>query len=420
MNILEVCASGDVLSTIRIVKIVLNIIRIIVPIILILTLVLAYMGAVKEGDDDTLNKVNKSIVSRAIAVGAIILMPTFINIVLKVISTDNNDYYNCMENATKEGISTAYTDNANQIIDNVKNTLEEADYQSAINAIKKVENEESKAILNSKLTLLKYYVDLRTQIKKINIKKDRKRLNEIKKEIEGIEDEVIKDTLTKAVEKISSGKILNAEAGSSYNTYDGSGGKMDYYVFVPENATTNMPLIVYLHGDGSVANAGNLQYGEMAQYVNDTYGTEFPFIYIQPHTDSDWTSGNIPNTLKELIDYIVDEYACDPSNISLSGGSRGAMGAWYMANVYGNYFSAFMPISGTGNINPGNFVDLPTWAFSSTHHTDSWNYSNMQSNVNAINNSGGHATFTPKPGYTHSTILSGVFNSTTFGWLISQ
>ena len=58
--LLDICDNADIMSILRIIKIAILIIRIIVPILLIVSLALNYMNAVKSNDADMLSKANKS------------------------------------------------------------------------------------------------------------------------------------------------------------------------------------------------------------------------------------------------------------------------------------------------------------------------------------------------------------------------
>ena len=221
----------------------------------------------------------------------------------------------------------------------------------------------------------------------------------------------------------TTGAALSIGAGVYSSTFTSSAGKeMNYHVYVPNNATEGMPLILYLHGDGSVGRFEHLKTSEMAACVEKVYGEDYPFIFVQPNTTvTSWSDDGRLDTLAELVQEVAKEYKCDPNKIILTGASRGGIGSWQMANAYSDLFSAFVPISGYGNnLNYENFVDLPTIAVSTPDESDNWNYSNMKTNVNKINEAGGNATFVSKDGYSHSSVIKGVYTEETFDWMISQ
>ena len=92
--ILNICDNGDVLSVMRIVNITVLIIKIAIPIILILSLSINYLKAVYTSDNDALVKANKQAVNKMIAAILIFFIPTFVNVLVKLGSSENG-YSNC-------------------------------------------------------------------------------------------------------------------------------------------------------------------------------------------------------------------------------------------------------------------------------------------------------------------------------------
>lgn len=220
----------------------------------------------------------------------------------------------------------------------------------------------------------------------------------------------------------TAGKSLGLSAGTYEYTFTSSMGKeMKYYLYIPNNATEGMPLILYLHGDGSVNNMSKLKDGEMSHYVKNLYGDDFPFIYIQPMTEvTSWTKNNRLDTLSELVTNVASEYHCDSNKIILTGMSRGGNGTWALANAYPNLFSCFVPVSGHSNVDASNLTNLPVMAISTPDGSDSWNYGPQKKLVDEINAAGGNATFVSKDGYTHNSVSGVTYTEDLFNWMISQ
>ena len=148
--ILSVCDSGDVLSALRIVRILIMIIKIVVPIILIVSLMLNYMAAVSSGDNDALSKANKNLVPKVIAALLIFFIPTFINIIADATS-NSVDFMKCISDATSEGVDRAYYNEAKSSVERANKTLSRSDYNIAVTQINKISNTSYKSTLNNAL-----------------------------------------------------------------------------------------------------------------------------------------------------------------------------------------------------------------------------------------------------------------------------
>ena len=221
----------------------------------------------------------------------------------------------------------------------------------------------------------------------------------------------------------TAGQALSVAPGVYDYTFTSSAGKeMKYHVYIPNNAKEGMPLILYLHGDGSVGRFDHLKDSEMAACVKKAYGDDYPFIYIQPMTEvTSWSDDGRLDTLAELVQQVTKDYKCDPNKVVLTGASRGGIGSWQLANAHSELFSAFVPVSGYGNkLDLSKFVNLPTIAVSTPDSSDDWNYQNMKSNVKKINEAGGNATFVSKDGYSHSSVIKGTYTTEMYDWMISQ
>ena len=187
-------------------------------------------------------------------------------------------------------------------------------------------------------------------------------------------------------------------------------GNMKYYVYVPKNATTNMPLLIWLHGDGGTEeNAKNNPLGETALSAG------YPAIVVSPHTPSLGTSGNPGwaegghlQEVKKIADEVCEKYKCDKSNINIGGHSRGAIGTWMMASEYPGYFHAAAPVSccAISGFHPESFKGVKVWAMRGTgagsgNGNDDIYGSCMQSSVNKVKPYVKAWKYTILPGTTH-------------------
>lgn len=220
---------------------------------------------------------------------------------------------------------------------------------------------------------------------------------------------------------------LGVDAGSYLERFDSNtyGDYLNYYIHVPENAVINMPLIIYLHGDGEVNNPESLlEYGTLS-FAKDLYGEEFPFIILEPNTRvRSWTSGNIPELLVELIEFATEQYSINADKVILTGFSRGAMGVWDMISTYPQYFSAAVPISSPqqkGHIYYLNAAKVPVWTFAGDiGETERWYHQFLEENVQMIRACDGYGKFTVLKDCDHGHAPSMAFTSELFDWMLAQ
>ena len=85
MYILGICDAGEVLETFSIVNTIVLIIKIVVPLILIVSGMITFLKAIKDKDDTLLVSAKKSLVTKCIAGICIFFVPTFVNILVKLL-----------------------------------------------------------------------------------------------------------------------------------------------------------------------------------------------------------------------------------------------------------------------------------------------------------------------------------------------
>lgn len=165
MNILNLCDNGDILSVFRIINIVITIIKIVVPIILIVSLMIDYTRAVYQKDSDALSRINKLASKKAIAAILIFYIPTFVNIIAKVSSYNDDSYLGCLSNATKERIEYAYTSFAQKYVDIAKKEATDSSYTLAMQEVKKLNDGTEKSRMLTELEAVKKEIERKEQEK---------------------------------------------------------------------------------------------------------------------------------------------------------------------------------------------------------------------------------------------------------------
>lgn len=433
--ILNICNDGDVLSALRIVKILINIIRIIVPIILIISLLLGYIGVISSNDIDKLSKMNKTAIIKVIASVIIFFIPTLVNIVSNIVDPNDNLYVSCINNATSESIDEAYIESSRKYIAITRESLNRSDYLIASREIRKVKNSSDRDELNSELLELEYYIDIKDRINRLS--NDRNSYNSIKNEIEKISDEKIREKLMNyLMAHFGAGRPLNVAAGVyERSDYD---SEMRYVEVIPEDATTNMPVIFYLHGLGSYSNfSSEAPNYKITNYVksNAAYSNG-KFILIIPRVViSQGDANNMINwqtnqakeqarKLKGLIDFISNKYSVDSRKIIITGFSLGGDGVWSMIETYPDLFAAGVVVSGCAGRNPNinNFTSTAIIAYHGTGAREDSYKQCVPAVYNRIKSAGGNIELRVKRGYSHA-MMQNIYTENDgeiFKWMLDQ
>jgi predicted peptidase len=203
-----------------------------------------------------------------------------------------------------------------------------------------------------------------------------------------------------------------------------------YILNVPKNykdSDPKLPLVVYLHGAGSLNNYTNLQ-SEVTNIVNQQ--SNYSFILFAPviANQDDW-SANF-QSLKNMLDQIIDQYPVDSTRIYLTGLSMGGSSAWNFAIQNPNLFAAFAPLAG-GPLGPypweastlanvGVLKDLPILAF----HSKDDNivpFARTKEIIDALKAAGGNPTLVELEGSEH--VILWVYTKKETGiweWLFSK
>jgi len=164
-----------------------------------------------------------------------------------------------------------------------------------------------------------------------------------------------------------SGYLQNLKYGTfTKSVYNSKYGKLNYYIYVPDNAQNiqGLPLMLYLHGGNSHNNGWGscTEYG-LAPKIRDRQVNPQGIVICPLITDFEGGAGqNCLNAAMELTNSVANQYHCDKNRISLVGHSYGAIVGYKLINQYPNYFSAFVPISGWNEVTSA-FKNVKVWAF---------------------------------------------------------
>ena len=204
--ILSLCSDANVLKILRYIKIIINIIFLIVPILLLVTASISYLKAISNADKDGIAKTNKAMISKCIAAVIIFFIPLITKMIVKLASTDENDYISCIENATPEGISNAYVKNANDTVKKVKTSYDINDYNKAKDTIRNIDDELEKRALAKELEDAKIIIDLKQNINDLKNNYSEEKYNKYLNEVNNLEASNIKTELLNTLNSIKNSK----------------------------------------------------------------------------------------------------------------------------------------------------------------------------------------------------------------------
>ncbi len=283
---MNICDNTFILSILKIIKLLFKSLMFIIPLILIILIIVDLIKYVTNPSS------NKSVlevsIKRFIAALIIFFVPTIVISVFNLFF-GNTAVVACFKNANKEYIQ-------NKILES-----KEEKRKQEKEATRKYE-EQTKEI-------------------------ERKREEEIK------QTTIDNETLT--------GKSLGLE--SSFNSYSDNkySGLSGYYLYIPKDATENMPLIVVFPPNNiSAKNSKSI-------FIEKSLDNVKAFIYIPliPYNGEriNWSKKHCASAVEKIND-LIDKYKINKNKISLTASSSSGWYIYWTANTY-RIFSAIVPIS---------------------------------------------------------------------------
>ena len=217
--------------------------------------------------------------------------------------------------------------------------------------------------------------------------------------------------------------LMPIDSGVFLETYseESTGRTIDYHLYIPQNATEQMPLVIYLHGIGEIGSPALNENNPLITNAQDVYGERYPFIILAPTCNySSWISKEMPARVKSLIDYIVDEYHINQDKIIITGHSMGSSGVFRLIQNYGDYFSAAVPVSDPDVtlVDAESCTAVPIWAFAGSLENP-FNH-DIERLIGKIEGYGGYARYTEFENVKHGQTAHYAFSRDTFEWALSR
>ena len=156
--ILSVCEEPSIMNVMYYVILMIKILRAAIPIILIITVMLKFASAVTKHDEAAIKKVTSSVVQNLVAAVLIFLVPTFVDIVVKL-SFPNSDYTNCISGITLDTVNAAFNAKMDKLISEAESSLEYSDYSSALTYLSNIKDSTKKQEYEAKLNTIKELID---------------------------------------------------------------------------------------------------------------------------------------------------------------------------------------------------------------------------------------------------------------------
>lgn len=152
-------------------------------------------------------------------------------------------------------------------------------------------------------------------------------------------------------------------------------GKLQYYLYTPQNPTENMSLIVYLHGGtNKKADVTELLTTEgFPKYLNDGYyGNLSAYVAVPKLENSSKGWADVSEEIRALIQELHQSCGICVNRVALTGHSMGGTGVYQLQVKLPNTFACIAPMSGSIKNTAENLDALSKtkiWAFIGTNDT---------------------------------------------------
>lgn len=162
-------------------------------------------------------------------------------------------------------------------------------------------------------------------------------------------DETVLSEMAEGAAKFTQDSFTDPD--SSYN--------LEYSVFIPDDTSTVLPLVIYIPDSSAVGSSAAqivARYYGGDSFVTDAQQAAHPCYVIVPAftetvTQDDWTTSDQINTLVKLIDDFTASHAVDTNRLYITGQSMGCMTSLYLNSIYPDKFAATLYVSGQWDIN---------------------------------------------------------------------
>ena len=218
-----------------------------------------------------------------------------------------------------------------------------------------------------------------------------------------------------------------------------SGNPLKYRLIKPVDYKfgKKYPLVLFLHGAGERGddNAATLRHAAK-DLANPQTRAKYPAYVVIPQcptgkkwSEVDWSkeSSELPQdpsdamqSIKELIDEMVENAGVDRNRIYITGLSMGGYGTWDAIARYPGFFAAAAPICGGGDPKTvEKFKSLPVWCFHGAKDPVV-KVGRSREMIEALQKVGSNAKYTEYPDAQHDSWTQTYSNPELLDWMFAQ
>lgn len=227
--------------------------------------------------------------------------------------------------------------------------------------------------------------------------------------------------------------VVQTKNMASYHTasftkesiHTSEGVDLKYLLYTPENAITDMPLILYLHGgSGKGDDLDSVTKDGFPQYLKDGELGNLNAYVVIPQLPANYRAWvDIKQSVRDLILQTCEKYGTDENRISITGHSMGGIGTYDIALAYPELFSCMVPMSGRIRNTAENIrklSDMPVWAFVGSADTISDPSSAIEF-IDSLSKVNKNAHISVLEGVTHSKVPEAGYKGTdAIEWMIGN
>lgn len=205
----------------------------------------------------------------------------------------------------------------------------------------------------------------------------------------------------------------------------------NYQLYTPPQikTTSNLPVIIFLHGIRERGSGGIIPANEMIRSFIKQYLKQIPAVILLPQCRPDkyWSDPDMDQMVIQALDQTVKEFKTDENRLYIIGVSMGGYGVWHFALQYPHKFAALVCLCGGSPIlNGDRFSPIaqkvgqtPAWLFHGVEDKIV-PVSESREIVKTLRENGGNVKYNEYPETGHNVWLNVLGEKEVITWLLAQ